>query len=153
MEGYGKMMAKADEPRYYREGILPVMPVFPDGVEVYTTTDVHSLARALVRYTEIVKGNPKNVAELIHGGRRGPRVHHPVVLDTLWHFAAVGPQDIDYWHRYVGASLVHHRVVQEAEQLALLAGLPMVIHGCDRNAMIGVLQQIPGIDLNKFEPF
>lgn len=141
------------EALYYREGILPLMPNFPDDVEVYTTTDVHSLARALVRYTEIVNGNPKNVAELIHGGRRGPRVHHPVVLDMLWHFASVGARDIDYWHAYVGASLVHQRVVQEAEQLALLVGLPMIAHGRDRDYMIGVLQRVPGIDLNKFESF
>jgi hypothetical protein len=129
------------------------MPVFPEGVEVYTTTDVHSLARALVRYTEIVNGDPQKVAELIHGGRRGPRVHHPVVLDTLWHFATVGAQDIDYWQRYVGTSLLHHRVVQEAEQLALLVGLPMIAQGRDRNSMISVLQRVPGIDLNNFEPF
>ena len=88
------MNANVEENLYYREGILPRMPVFPENVEVYRTTDVHSLARSLIRYTEILKGDPNNVAELIHGGRRGPRVHHPVALDTLWHFATVGPQAI-----------------------------------------------------------
>ena len=149
------MNANADVVLYYLEGILPLMPSFPDGVEVYTTTDVHSLARALVRYTDILKGNPdpKNVGDLIHVGRRGPRVHHPVVLDVLWHFATVGKKDVPYWHAYVGASLVHHRVVHDPEQLALLVGLPMLADGCDRNFMINVLQQLPGIDLNKFETF
>jgi len=147
------MNANLDQSQYYREGILPVMPNFPDGVEVYTTTDVHSLARALVRYTEIVNGDPQNVPELIHGGRRGPRVHHPVVLDTLWHFAAVGSKDVAYWHAYVGESIVHQRVIQEPEQLALLVGLPMIAHGRDRDYMVGVLKQVPGIDLNKFESF
>lgn len=143
----------ADESLYYHEGILPLMPSFPDGVEVYTTTDVHSLARALVRYTDILKGDEKNVAELIHGGKRGPRVHHPVVLDVLWHFATVGRKDVAYWHNYVGASLVHHRVVHDPEQLALLVGLPMLIDGRDRGFMINLLQKLPGIDLNKFESF
>jgi hypothetical protein len=147
------MNANVNEVLYYHDDILPEMPVFPDGVEVYTTTDVHSLARAMVRYTDILKGDPNNVAELIHGGRRGPRVHHPVVLDMLWHFATVGSKDVDYWHAYVGSSLIHHRVVQEAEQLALLAGLPMLAHGRDRGYMINVLQLVPGIDLNKFETF
>ena len=149
------MNANADVALYYHEGILPLMPSFPEGVEVYTTTDVHSLARALVRYSDILKGNPdpKNVADLIHGGRRGPRVHHPVVLDVLWHFAAVGKQDVPYWHAYVGESLVHHRVYHDPEQLALLVGLPMVTDGRDRTFMINALQQIPGIDLNQFETF
>lgn len=147
------MKADGDEILYYHADILPEMPIFPEGVEVYTTTDVHSLARALVRYTEVLHGSPNNVSELIHGGRRGPRVHHPVVLDALWHFATVGPQDVDYWQRYIASALVHQRVVQEAEQLALLVGLPMLIHGRDREYMISVLQQVPGIDLNKFESF
>lgn len=149
----GKMNANVDENLYYHEGILPKMPAFPEGVEVYTTTDVHSLARSLIRYTEIIKGDPKNVAELIHGGRRGPRVHHPVALDTLWHFATVGAQDLDYWHDYVSTSLIHHRVVQQPEQLALLVGLPMITQGCGREPMIRVLQRLPGIDLNKFESY
>ena len=76
-----------------------------------------------------------------------------VVLDVLWHFATVGKKDVPYWHAYVGASLVHHRVVHDPEQLALLVGLPMLTDGCDRNVMINVLQQLPGIDLNKFETF
>ncbi len=143
----------ADETVYYYAGILPVMPVFPDGVEVYTTTDVHSLARALVRYTDIINGNPAVVPDFIHGGRRGPRVHHPVVLDTLWHFATVGPRPLDYWREYVGTSILHQRVVQEAEQLALMVGLPMIVQGRDRQFMISVLQQVPGIDLNQFETF
>jgi len=147
------MNARTEEPPYYRPGMLPPMPVFPEGVEVYTTTDVHSLARALVRYSDILGGDPAQVAELIHGGRRGPRVHHPVVLDTLWHFATVGGRPLDYWQDYVATSLLHHRVFQEAEQLALLVGLPMVVHGRDRHAMIAVLGQVPGIDLNKFESF
>ena len=147
------MKADGDEILYYHADILPEMPLFPEDVEVYITTDVHSLARALVRYTEVLQGAPENVSELIHGGRRGPRVHHPVVLDALWHFATVGAKDVDYWHHYIGTSLVHQRVVQESEQLALLVGLPMLIHGRDRDYMISVLQQVPGIDLNKFESF
>ena len=147
-------MSKTPDPaRYFREGLLPEMPNFPDEVEVYTTTDVHSLARALVRYTEILKGDPRNVPDLIHGGKRGPRVHHPVVLDTLWHFATVGPQSLDYWQQYVASSLVHQRVAHEAEQLALIVGLPMIVDGCDRDSMIQVFERVPGIDLNKFESF
>jgi hypothetical protein len=147
------MSEKIDPVRYYREGMLPAMPNFPDEVEVYTTTDVHSLARALVRYTEILQGEPGNVPDLIHGGKRGPRVHHPVVLDTLWHFASVGPQSLDYWQQYVASSLVHQRVAHEAEQLALMVGLPMVVDGRDRETMIRVFDGVPGIDLNKFESF
>jgi hypothetical protein len=147
------MSATVDHAVYYRPGILPALPAFPEGVEVYTTTDVHSLARALVRYGDILKGDPAQVADLVHGGRRGPRVHHPVVLDTLWHFATVGARPLDYWQDYVATSLLHHRVAQEAEQLALLVGLPMVVHGRDRHYMIAVFEQVPGIDLNKFETF
>jgi hypothetical protein len=147
------MSVNIDPGLYYREGMLPDMPNFPDEVEVYTTTDVHSLARALVRYTEILKGEPTSVPELIHGGKRGPRVHHPVVLDTLWHFATVGPQSVEYWQHYVASSLVHQRVAHEAEQLALIVGLPMVVHGRDRDTMISVFERVPGIDLNKFESF
>ena len=147
------MSAGNDEVFYYREGILPKMPIFPDGVVVYTTTDVHSLARALIRYTEVVKGEPKNVAEVIHGGRRRPRAHHPVVVDTLWHFAAVGLRDLDYWQAYVGSALVHERVIQESEQWALMVGLPMIVHGRDRNFMIAVFERVPGIDLKQFETF
>lgn len=138
---------------YYREGLLPEMPQFPDGVEVYTTTDVHSLARAFVRYGEILNGDPHHVAELIHGGRRGPRVHHPVVLDTLWHFAAVGRKPVDYWQDYVRTSILHQRVIQEPEQLALIVGLPMILDGRPRDYMIRVFQDVPGVDLNKFESF
>lgn len=143
----------SDDNVYYRPGMLPTMPVFPDDVEVYTTTDVHSLARALVRYSDILGGDPRQVADLIHGGRRGPRVHHPVVLDTLWHFATVGKRPVEYWQDYVATSLLHHRVLQEPERLALLVGLPMIVAGRDRHYMIAVLQQVPGIDLNKFESF
>jgi hypothetical protein len=147
------MTAYPDDAVYYRPGLLPIMPMFPDGVEVYVTTDVHSLARALIRYSDILGGNPTYVAELIHGGRRGPRVHHPVVLDTLWHFATVGHRALDYWQEYVNISLLHHRVIQEAEQLALIVGLPMIVHGRDRHFMIEVMQQVPGINLNQFETF
>jgi hypothetical protein len=139
--------------RYYRADMLPVMPVFPEWAEVYSATDVHSLARALVRYTEILVGKPQNVPNLIHGGRRGPRVHHPVVLDTLWHFSAVGSMSLEYWQSYAGVSVLHNRVVEEPEQLTLIVGLPMITEGCSRNLMIEVLQTLPGIDLNKFEPF
>jgi hypothetical protein len=147
------MTENADESIYYREGLLPEMPVFPEGVEVYTTTDVHSLARAFVRYGEILSGDPQHVADLIHGGRRGPRVHHPVVLDTLWHFAAVGRQPVSYWHDYVRTSILHQRVIQEPERLALLVGLPMIVDGLSRDYMIRVFQRVPGVDLNKFESF
>ena len=147
------MSENIDPGVYYHEGLLPPMPNFPDDVEVYTTTDVHSLARALVRYTEILKGQPKNVADLIHGGKRGPRVHHPVVLDTLWHFATVGPQSLDYWQQYVASSLVHQRVAHEAEQWALIVGLPMLVDGRDRDTMIRVFERVSAIDLNKFESF
>ena len=147
------MNAYPEETAYYRPGLLPLLPIFPEGVEVYVTTDVHSLARALVRYSDVLGGQNQYVAELIHGGRRGPRVHHPVVLDALWHFASVGHKPLDYWQDYVATSLLHHRVIQEAEQLALLVGLPMIVHGRGRNDMIAVLEQVPGIDLNKFETF
>ena len=147
------MSKKTNDARYYYDGILPPLPHYPDGVEIYSTTDVHSLARALVRYTDILEGEPKRVADLIHGGRRGPRVHHPVVLDTLWHFATVGQRDLPYWQDYVATSLLHHRVCHEAEQLALLVGLPMIVQGRDRHYMIGVFGQVPGVDLNKYEVF
>ncbi len=142
----------ADIP-YYRDGILPPLPHYPEGVEVYAATDVHSLARDLVRYTNIIEGDPKRVADLIHGVKRGTRVHHPVVLDTLWHFATVGPKDLDYWQAYVGASLLHYRICHEAEQLALLVGLPMIVQGRDRHYMIQVFEKVPGVDLHKYEVF
>ncbi len=147
------MSKHSDDSLYYHEGILPPLPPFPDGVEVYITTDVHSLARALVRYTDILEGDPKRVAHLIRGGRQGPRVHHPVVLDTLWHFAIVGPKQPAYWQEYVAASLLHHRVCNEAEQLAIMVGLPMVVDGRDRHYMIHVFEKVPGVDLNKYEVF
>jgi hypothetical protein len=147
------MNADNDKSLYFREGMLPEIPAYPEFVEVYTTTDVHSLARALVRYGEILNGDPANVPTLIHGGRRGPRVHHPVVLDTLWHFATVGHRDTAYWQDYVASSLLHNRVAHDAEALALLVGLPMIMDGRSRAYMIEVMQQVPGIDLNKFEPF
>lgn len=147
------MTNENEQSRYYREDLVPEIPVFPDFVEVYTTTDVHSLARALVRYTEILDGNPENVPTLIHGGKRGPRVHHPVVLDALWHFATVGHRDTAYWQDYVKVSLLHNRVAQESEWLALYVGLPMIMDGRKRGFMIEVMQRVPGIDLNKFEPF
>ena len=147
------MSQHSDDKPYYHDGILPHLPHYPEGVEVYTTTDVHSLARALVRYSDILEGDPKRVTGLIHGGRRGTRVHHPVVLDTLWHFATVGRQDLAYWQDYVATSLLHHRVCHEAEQLALLVGLPMIVQGCDRHSMIRVFGQVPGVDLNRYEVF
>ena len=147
------MATDTDQALYYREGLVPEIPAYPDSVEAYTTTDVHSLARALVRYTEILNGDPANVPSLIHGGKRGPRVHHPVVLDTLWHFATVGKKDTAYWQDYVKVSLLHNRVAHEPEWLALIVGLPMIMDGRERSFMIDVIQRVPGIDLNKFEPF
>jgi len=147
------MSKHSDEIPYYHEGILPPLPHFPDGVEVYAATDVHSLARALVRYTDALEGEPKHVADLIHGKLRGLRVHHPVVLDTLWHFATVGRQDLPYWQAYVTDALLHHRVCHQAEQLALIVGLPMLVQGRNRHEMIQVFDKVPGVDLNRYEVF